>query len=82
MSRITDVFTGTKKTALIAYITVGYPSIETTLEVVPVLVEAGCDIVELGIPFSDPLADGTTIQEAQTRWKSTSQTYCHQVSFT
>ena len=67
MSRITNVFTGTERTALIAYITIGYPSIETTLEVVPVLAEAGCDIVELGIPFSDPLADGTTIQEASSR---------------
>ena len=67
MSRIVNVFTGTKRTALIAYLTVGYPSIESTLEVVPILAEAGCDIVELGIPFSDPLADGTTIQEASSR---------------
>ncbi|MBI2917504.1 MAG: tryptophan synthase subunit alpha [Chloroflexi bacterium] len=50
--------------ALIPYLTVGYPSIETTLEVVPALEASGADIVELGIPFSDPLADGTTIQEA------------------
>jgi len=45
-------------------VTVGYPTVESTLEVVPMLAESGCDIVELGIPFSDPLADGTTIQEA------------------
>jgi len=50
--------------ALIAYVTVGYPSIEATLEVVPLLASSGCDIVELGIPFSDPLADGATIQKA------------------
>ena len=42
----------------------GYPSIEATLKVVPLLAESGCDIVELGIPFSDPLADGATIQKA------------------
>jgi tryptophan synthase alpha chain len=42
----------------------GYPSLEKTLEVVPLLAESGCDIVELGIPFSDPLADGATIQNA------------------
>jgi tryptophan synthase alpha chain len=42
----------------------GYPSIEATLEMVPLLAETGCDIVELGIPFSDPLADGATIQHA------------------
>jgi len=51
-------------TALIPYITVGYPSIEDTLKVVPILASSGCDIVELGIPFSDPVADGVTIQRA------------------
>jgi tryptophan synthase alpha chain len=49
---------------LIAYVTVGYPSIEATLKVVPRLAKSGADIVELGIPFSDPLADGITIQQA------------------
>jgi tryptophan synthase alpha chain len=64
LSRIDSVFTGANHTALIPYITVGYPSIETTLQVVPLLASNGCDIVELGIPFSDPLADGATIQRA------------------
>jgi tryptophan synthase alpha chain len=50
--------------ALIAYVTVGYPSIEATLKVVPLLADSGCDIIELGIPFSDPLADGVTIQKS------------------
>ncbi len=50
--------------ALIAYLTVGYPSVEATLEAVPRLVAGGCDLIELGIPFSDPLADGVTIQQA------------------
>ena len=63
MSRIASVFKRGHK-ALIAYITVGYPSVNDTLKVVPVLVENGCDMVELGIPFSDPLADGATIQKA------------------
>ncbi|PIU23172.1 MAG: hypothetical protein COT13_04505, partial [Chloroflexi bacterium CG08_land_8_20_14_0_20_45_12] len=39
--------------AFISYVTVGYPSIEMTLRAVPLLAEGGCDIVELGIPFSD-----------------------------
>jgi tryptophan synthase alpha chain len=43
---------------------VGYPSIDATLKVVPLLAQSGCDMVELGIPFSDPLADGATIQKA------------------
>ncbi|MBN2186731.1 MAG: tryptophan synthase subunit alpha [Dehalococcoidia bacterium] len=64
MSRISSIFTKATRTALIPYITVGYPSIETTFKVVPLLASSGCDILELGIPFSDPLADGTTIQQA------------------
>ena len=64
MSRIESVFKPKNHKALIAYVTVGYPSIEATLKVVPLLAECGCDIVELGIPFSDPMADGATIQRA------------------
>jgi len=63
MTRISSVFQS-GHTALITYITVGYPSIEATLKVVPLIADSGCDIVELGIPFSDPLADGVTIQKA------------------
>jgi tryptophan synthase alpha chain len=63
VSRIAPVF-DPGRTTLIAYVTVGYPSIEATRKVVPLLDESGCDIVELGIPFSDPLADGATIQRA------------------
>ena len=64
MSRIASVFARANHTAFIPYITVGYPSVETTLKVVPLLASSGCDIIELGIPFSDPLADGATIQRA------------------
>jgi len=64
MSRITSVFEQPNRKALIAYVTIGYPSVEATLKVVPLLADSGCDIVELGIPFSDPLADGVTIQNA------------------
>jgi len=63
MSRISTVFDQPGK-ALIAYLTVGYPSIELTEEAVVTLADGGCDIIELGIPFSDPLADGATIQRA------------------
>ncbi len=63
MSRITPVFRPGYK-ALIAYLTVGYPNIEATQEVASILSANGCDIIELGIPFSDPLADGVTIQKA------------------
>jgi tryptophan synthase alpha chain len=64
MNRIDDVFNKKGHKALIAYVTVGYPSIEATMKIVPLLTENGCDIIELGIPFSDPMADGATIQHA------------------
>ena len=64
MSRIQKAFSRPSHKALIAYVTVGYPSVEATLDVVPLLAASGCDLVELGIPFSDPLADGVTIQKS------------------
>ncbi len=63
MSRITAVFRPGYK-VLIAYITIGYPDVETTYKAASILSDSGCDIIELGIPFSDPLADGVTIQKA------------------
>lgn len=48
---------------LIAFLTVGYPNVEATLSLVPALVDGGVDVIELGVPFSDPLADGATIQK-------------------
>jgi len=64
LSRIASVFARANHTALIPYITLGYPTVETTLKAVPLFASSGCDIIELGIPFSDPLADGATIQRA------------------
>ena len=49
---------------IIPFLTVGFPDMEATLELVPALVEGGADLIELGVPFSDPLADGATIQHA------------------
>jgi len=63
MNSITSIFKPDYK-ALIAYITVGYPNIEATQNIATGLSDSGCDIIELGIPFSDPLADGATIQKA------------------
>jgi tryptophan synthase alpha chain len=67
MSRIPAAFAAIRERArpgLIPYLTVGYPSVAATLELVPALVEGGADLIELGVPFSDPLADGTTIQRS------------------
>ena len=68
MSRIQQTFSalnGAK--ALIPYITVGDPNLETTLALMHSLVANGADILELGVPFSDPMADGPTIQRAAER---------------
>ena len=53
--------------SLIVYVCAGDPDLPTTERLVPALAEAGADIVELGVPFSDPLADGPTIQAATGR---------------
>ena len=52
---------------IVAYITAGDPSLEATLRFVLALEQAGADVIELGVPFSDPLADGPTIQRASER---------------
>jgi tryptophan synthase alpha chain len=53
--------------ALIPFLTAGDPNLETTAEALRALARAGADIIELGVPYSDPLADGPTIQAAATR---------------
>ena len=65
MSRIETTFQHLQtagRTALIPYLTMGYPERDSALAIVPTIAEAGADLIELGIPFSDPLADGPTIQ--------------------
>jgi tryptophan synthase alpha chain len=65
MSRIQSLFKGHK--ALIAYITAGDPTPERTPELVAALERGGADLVELGVPFSDPIADGPVIQRGADR---------------
>ncbi len=70
MSRIEDKFNELKKQdriALVNYVTAGDPSPEMTCELVLKLEESGADIIELGVPFSDPMADGPAIQLASER---------------
>ena len=70
MNRVCRAFAGAKaekRAALIAYLCAGDPSIEATSRAVPRLAAAGADLIELGIPFSDPIADGPTIQAAGQR---------------
>jgi tryptophan synthase alpha chain len=55
------------KPALVAYVTCGDPDLATTREIVLAAIEAGADVIELGVPFSDPVADGPVIQRASER---------------
>ena len=65
MSNIAKAFEHGK--AFIPFITCGYPDLETTEKIVYAMVDAGADLIELGIPFSDPTAEGPVIQEANIR---------------
>ena len=56
-----------KKPALVAYVTCGDPDLATTREIVLAAIDAGADVIELGVPFSDPVADGPVIQRASER---------------
>lgn len=64
MSKIKDFFINKKKKALIPYIVAGHPNLDKSLKIMHTLVKNGADIIELGIPFSDPMADGSIIQNA------------------
>lgn len=70
MSRIKNTFKALKQggeTALIPFITAGDPDLTTTRQLVRVLEQSGADLIELGMPFSDPMADGPTIQASSER---------------
>ncbi|HZH36481.1 MAG TPA: tryptophan synthase subunit alpha [Flavisolibacter sp.] len=62
MNRLTELFTRKKKNVLNVYCTAGYPQLHSTLPVMRALQQHGADLIELGMPYSDPLADGPVIQ--------------------
>ena len=55
------------KPGLVAYLTAGDPDLPTTRDIALAAIDAGADVIELGVPFSDPLADGPVIQRASER---------------
>jgi tryptophan synthase alpha chain len=62
--RLRDLFAGNKKRLLSVYFTAGFPALNDTGRIAKALADAGADIIEVGIPFSDPVADGPTIQQS------------------
>ena len=64
MNRLESVFDGAQEKLLNIYFTAGYPALEDTRRILKVLDNHGADLVEIGLPFSDPIADGPTIQES------------------
>src|SRR4051794_31582184 len=66
-NRIVKTFLEKKNRILSVYFTAGFPEINDTVSIIQWLEEAGADIIEIGIPFSDPVADGPTIQQSNDR---------------
>ena len=66
MNRIKRLFETKQKNILSIYFTAGFPHLEDTVEIIQRLEKNGVDLIEIGIPFSDPMADGPTIQESGT----------------
>jgi len=67
MNRISELFLSGKRNILSIYFTAGYPYLDSTSRIIKDLVNAGVDMIEVGIPFSDPLADGPVIQESNAK---------------
>lgn len=69
MTKLDDVLAATRaegRAALVGYLPVGFPTVEGSLRAVRTMVENGCDIVEIGLPYTDPLMDGPVVQTAAT----------------
>jgi len=67
MSALTDAFAAAKaenRAALVGYLPAGYPSVDGAIDALVAMVEGGCDVIEIGLPYSDPVMDGPTIQRA------------------
>lgn len=77
MSRLTELFKRKNNKVLNIYFTAGYPQLDDTLPIMRALQSKGVDIIELGIPYSDPLADGPIIQDSSSVALSNGMTIAH-----
>ena len=69
VDRLNEVFARTRaegRAALVGYLPVGFPTVEDSIAAMRVMVESGCDIIEIGLPYTDPVMDGPVIQNAAT----------------
>ena len=64
VERAFDVARAEGRAALVGYLPAGFPSVDGSIEALEVMVDAGCDVIEIGLPYSDPVMDGPTIQAA------------------
>ncbi len=70
MTRVAEAFgraRGEGRAALVGYLPAGFPSVQGSVEALRIMVEGGCDVIEVGLPYSDPVMDGPTIQAAAQR---------------
>ena len=75
IARRFDALRRTSRTALVCYVTAGHPDVERSLATLAALEEGGADIIELGVPFSDPIADGPIIQASSQQALENGMTY-------
>jgi len=81
MKTYSQVFSESSTAALVPFFVIGDPDFEMSLEIVKTAIDAGADVLELGIPFSDPIADGPTIQKADIRSRNNGMTVKRALEF-
>ena len=81
MTTYSQTFAKLNRSALIPFFVIGDPDYDTSLEIVKTAIDAGADVLELGIPFSDPIADGPTIQKADIRALAAGMTTARALEF-
>jgi len=81
MKTYKEIFSRLHRAALIPFFVIGDPDFATSLDIIKTAIDAGADVLELGVPFSDPIADGPTIQKADIRSLSSGMTVAKALEF-